>query len=92
MRDNLKKIATGSMIAGAALFVAACGSSTTNNSTNVTDMGNDTMYDANATDMGMDTNMSMDANATMPASNMSGGNMSGGNMAAPATGNATNGM
>jgi hypothetical protein len=27
-------------------------------------MGNDTMMDANATDMGMDTNMTMDANAT----------------------------
>ena len=65
MRDLLKKLTTGSMIAGAALFVAACGGNTSTNTANVTDMGNDTMYDANATDMGMDTNMSMDSNATM---------------------------
>ncbi len=60
----MRKILTSSMVAGAALLVAACGGAdTTANTTNMGDMGNDTMMDANA-DMGMDTNMSMDANAT----------------------------
>ena len=66
MRDILKKIATGSMIAGAALFVAACGGNSTNTATTNTDMGNDSMYDMNATDTGMDANMTADAN-TMAA-------------------------
>jgi len=60
----MRKILTSSMIAGAALLVAACGGETNVNTTNTTDMGNDVMMDANATDMGMDTNMSMDSNAT----------------------------
>ncbi len=75
MRDILKKLATGSMIAGAALFVAACGGGADTATTN-TDMGNDTMYEAN--DMTMDTNMTMDenmmgmdANATATDANMS---------------------
>jgi len=66
MRDILKKLATGSMIAGAALFVAACGGGASNTATTNTDMGNDTMYDANG-DMGMDANMTMDENMTMDA-------------------------
>ncbi|HYN47088.1 MAG TPA: hypothetical protein VES64_10390 [Allosphingosinicella sp.] len=62
----MRKILTSSMVAGAALLVAACGGAdTTANTTNMGDLGNDTMMDANA-DMGMDTNMSMDANATLP--------------------------
>jgi len=62
----MRKILTSSMVAGAALLVAACGGTdTAANTTNMSDMGNDTMMDTNA-DMGMDTNMSMDANAAMP--------------------------
>ena len=64
MRDILKKVTTGSMIAGAALLVAACGGDTAANNAITTDLGNDTMMDANATDMGMDANMSLDANMT----------------------------
>ena len=61
----MRKILTASMVAGAALLVAACGGNDTNVTTTNTDLGNDTMMDANATgDMGMDTNMTMDANAT----------------------------
>jgi len=69
MRDILKKFATGSMIAGAALFVAACGGNTANTATTNTDMGNDSMYDMNATDTGMDANMTTDANAMMTDAN-----------------------
>jgi hypothetical protein len=69
MRDIMKKLATGSMIAGAALFVAACGGNTANTSTTNTDMGNDSMYDMNATDTGMDANMTTDANAAMTDTN-----------------------
>ena len=61
---NILKI---SMIAGAALTVAACGGETSSNNTAVTDLGNDTMLDANMTDMGdmnaTDMNAT-DANAT----------------------------
>jgi hypothetical protein len=64
MRDILKKVTTGSMIAGAALLVAACGGDTEVNNTNVTDLGNDTMMDMNATDMGVDMNAATDMNAT----------------------------
>ena len=65
----MRKILTSSMIAGAALLVAACGSGeTAANNTATDNMGGDTMMDANA-DMGMDTNMSMDANATSTDAN-----------------------
>ncbi len=64
MRDIFKKATTGAMIAGAALIVAACGgASTTADNTATNDIGADATYDANATDMGMDTNLTMDANA-----------------------------
>ena len=62
MRDILKKVTTGSMIAGAALLVAACGGDTAANNTATTDLGNDTTMDMN-TDMGMDMNTSTDLNA-----------------------------
>jgi hypothetical protein len=84
MRDILKKLATGSMIAGAALFVAACGGGASNTATTNTDMGNDTMYDANA-DMGMDTNMTMDENMAAPDANMAAPDA---NAAAPDAGTA----
>ena len=64
MRDILKKVTTGSMIAGAALLVAACGGDTAANNT-ATDMGNDVSMDANMGDMGLDANMSTDANMGM---------------------------
>jgi hypothetical protein len=67
MRDILKKLTTGSMIAGAALLVAACGDNAANNT--ATDMGNDVSMDANMGDMGLDANLSGDAN--MMDSNMS---------------------
>jgi hypothetical protein len=63
MRDILKKVTTGSMIAGAALLVAACGGETEANNTAV-DMGNDVSMDANMGDMGLDANMSTDMNMT----------------------------
>ena len=69
MRDILSKLTTGSMIAGAALLVAACGGDTAANNT-AADMGNDVSMDANMGDMGLDANMSTDANMGMDA-NMS---------------------
>ena len=89
MRDILSKATTGAMIAGAALLVAACGGGdTAANNTATTDLGNDAMYDANATDMGLDTNMTMDANMTtdMNATDMNA------TMPPPADANTTNGM
>ncbi|HEY0412200.1 MAG TPA: hypothetical protein VGD66_03555 [Allosphingosinicella sp.] len=71
MRDLFKKVMTGSMIAGAALFVSACGggddASTNNTSNFATDdalMGNDvTAVDAtNGADANLGT--AMDANAS----------------------------
>ena len=64
MRDILKKVTTGAMIAGAALLVAACGGEAEVNNTAETDLGNDTMMDMNATDMGVDMNATTDMNAT----------------------------
>ena len=59
MRDILKKVTTGSMIAGAALLVAACGGDTDTNEANAVDL-NDSAYDTNLGDMdlnAMDENM-----------------------------------
>ena len=64
MRDILKKVTTGSMIAGAALLVAACGGDAEVNTANTTDLGNDAGLDMNATDMGVDMNATTDMNAT----------------------------
>ena len=84
MRDLFSKLMTGSMIAGAALLVSACGGSETANTaeTNLTEMNSvDTMEsgsmnDVTAVDGAMaDTNMSMDANMAAPSDAM-GGNMS----------------
>jgi hypothetical protein len=95
MRDLLSKVMTGSMVAGAALLVAACGGggdTNTANTANYSDealMGNDvTTVDAmNGTDANLGTGADMNAtgadmNATMPAGNAadsSTGNMGTGN-------------
>jgi hypothetical protein len=99
MRDLFSKIMTGSMVAGAALLVAACGGSETaeTNTTNMTEMESTdpmmdgTTNDVTATDAAtmdanmMGGNMTMDSNMSMDA-NMTGGNMGG------MEGNMTNGM
>ena len=82
MRDLLSKVMTGSMVAGAALLVAACGGggeTNTANTANYSDdalMGNDvTSVDAmNGTDANLGTGADMNAmgadmNATVPAAN-----------------------
>ncbi len=86
MRDLMSKLITGSMIAGAALFVSACGGGESANTaeTNMTEMNSmepleGTTNDVTAVDgaMGADANMAMDANASSPMmdSNMSSSNM-----------------
>lgn len=95
MRALISKIATGSMVAGAALLVTACGgteeAATNNTAMTEVDAG-DPMLDGTTNDVtaidagtGMDANMSMDMNTTMDA-NMSGNAMDMG------TAPATNGM
>lgn len=82
MRAILSKVMTGSMVAGAALLVAACGGSedAAVNNTAMTEMEtNDMMLDGMMNDvtavdagtnmsgnMAMDSNMTMDANMTAP--------------------------
>lgn len=67
MRDLLSKVMTGSMIAGAALFVTACGGAedaTTNNAEmNVEDPLMNDVTSVDATN-GTDANLGMDANAS----------------------------
>ena len=90
MRNLVSKLMTGGMIAGAALFVSACGKSepaaadtnmATENSME-SDMG--TMNDVTAVDgaMGADGNMAMDnmsmSNDTMSNDSMASDNMSNG--------------
>lgn len=82
MRALLSKVMTGSMIAGAALLVTACGGTeeAATNTTNMTEVdATDTMLDGSTNDVtaidagtGMDANMSMDMNTTMDA-NMTNG-------------------
>lgn len=73
MRDLLSKAMTGSMIAGAALFVAACGggTDTTANNTMTTDLEADAWNDMGMTnDMAMDPMMNdMGLNTTDPLLN-----------------------
>ena len=63
MRAFISKVVTGSMIAGAALMVSACGSkteTTTTNDTTITELGNDTTISDNMTTVdstSMDGNM-----------------------------------
>lgn len=82
MRAIFKNVLTGSMVAGAALLVAACGGSETAEVNNtMTEMdATDPMMDGTTNDvtavdgaMGMDNNMAMDSNMTMDA-NMTGDN------------------
>ena len=96
MRDLFKKVMTGSMIAGAALFVAACGGgddATTNNASNfATDdalMGNDvTAVDAtNGTDANLGT--AVDANTTTTTSNTTTTTDTGTGNTGAGTGNTT---
>ena len=74
MRDLFKKVMAGSMIAGAALLVSACGGGedAEANNTAMTEMGTDPMLDGTTNDVtaidagtGADANMAMDANMTM---------------------------
>jgi len=64
----MRKLLAITMV-GMALTVAACGSRTTTNTTTTntttTELGNDVMMDANAMDMGMDTN-ALGGNAMTP--------------------------
>ena len=87
MRDLMSKLITGSMIAGAALFVSACGGGESANTaeTNMTEMNSmepmeGTTNDVTAVDgaMGADANMATDSNMSSGAmmdSNMSSSNM-----------------
>lgn len=74
MRDLFKKAITGSMIAGAALLVSACGGGEEAevNNTAMTEMGTDPLMDGTTNDVtaidaanGMDANMTMDSNLMM---------------------------
>ena len=86
MRSILSKATVGAMIAGAALLVTACGGSDTNvTNTNTTEVSNDAAMDANATDMGMDTNMTMDANATTESNTTTTTTDAGGNTTTTST-------
>jgi hypothetical protein len=70
MRDLLSKVMTGSMIAGAALLVVACGGSedaTTNNANYIEDplmSGNDAAVTESDAMNGTTDNLGADANAT----------------------------
>ena len=74
MRDLFKKAIAGSMIAGAALLVSACGGGEEAevNNTAMTEMGTDPLMDGTTNDVtaidaanGMDANMTMDSNLMM---------------------------
>jgi hypothetical protein len=89
MRDLLSKITTASLVAGAALLVAACGGTETAETNNtLTELDStDTMMDGTTNDvtavdgamadgnMAMDSNMTMDANSSDNAMGNMAGNM-----------------
>ena len=88
MRDLMSKLITGSMIAGAALFVSACGGGESANTaeTNLTEMNSmepleGTVNDVTAVDgaMGADANVATDSNMSSSSSAMDS-NMSSSNM------------
>jgi len=82
----MRTLTTGLMIAGAALFVAACGGGAANNTANATnDMGT---VVTNEPSMAPTDNMG----AGMPADNNAMAAPMDANAAAPAAGNTTNGM
>lgn len=75
MRDLLSKLMTGSLIAGAALMVSACGKTEPANETaNATEMNaEDTMMDGTTNDMMTNTDAAMGAdNAMAPDANAAG--------------------
>ncbi|HVQ08465.1 MAG TPA: hypothetical protein VMS43_08510 [Allosphingosinicella sp.] len=80
MRSILSKATTGAMIAGAALFVAACGGGAANNAANAsngTAVGNEPApMDNTTTGMSENTPAPMDGNAPAP---VDGGNTAEGN-------------
>ncbi len=99
MRDLFAKMMTGSMVAGAALLVAACGGSETadTNTANMTEMeATDPMMEGTTNDVtavdgaAMDANM-MGGNMTMDA-NMMGNAMATDMMSNDADTNLANGM
>lgn len=101
MRDLFSKVMTGSMIAGAALLVTACGGGENAEANNTATMEMNTMdpmmegttNDVTAIDAGTgaDANMTMDANASMTDMNTTGGaNMTTNTTTTDA--NMTNGM
>jgi hypothetical protein len=95
----MKKVMTGSMVAGAALFVAACGSgedtaanNTANLTTDETLMGNDaTAVDAmNGTDANLGATADMNASGTAGTATMTT-NTTGGTTDTTTTGNTAGG-
>ena len=103
MRDLFSKVMTGSMIAGAALLVTACGGGENAEANNTATMEMNTMdpmmegttNDVTAIDAGTgaDANMTMDANASMTDMNTSGGANTTTNTTTTTTdANMTNGM
>ena len=91
MRDLLAKVLTGSMIAGAALMVSACGGKEEANTTETTNVTEMNTMDAN---MATDNMTAVDAaNGTgtmandMNAMNSTDANAMGGNMSDNMTGN-----
>ena len=105
MRNIFKKALTGSMIAGAALVVSACGgggNEAANNTAGTEMDATDPMMEGTTNDVtaidganGADANMAMDANMTAGGdmNATAGGNTTGGNTTGGDTGgNATNGM
>ena len=87
MRALLSKVMTGSMVAGAALLVAACGGGSDEAANNAADMN------LTEVDMGNDTTV-IDATNGTDAMNMStdAGTNEAGNASATEADNATNGM
>lgn len=83
MRDIFSKVMTGSMIAGAALLVAACGgaSDTAANNTAMNGLESDPMFEGNDMGMnGMDTMNGTDMMGNDMGNDMGAGNMMGNDM------------
>ncbi|RJF85434.1 hypothetical protein [Sphingomonas cavernae] len=92
MRDILAKLMTGSMIAGAALLVSACGKTepATNDTANVVEMNaEDSMMNGTTSDMMTNTDAAMGADANM-AADVNAANAANAADATNASANATN--